>query len=89
MVEGLARPVVLKRGRYFDALARLWGDDAEGPQKTIVCGDIWELDHALPEAMGCATHLIERAPPFPSYAYEKARTTSSPNLWGLIERLSA
>lgn len=88
MVEGLARPVVPKRGLYFDALARLWGKDEDGPAKTIVCGDIWELDLALPEALGCRTHLIERAAPFGAYPYERARTSSSKDLWGLWEQLS-
>jgi FMN phosphatase YigB (HAD superfamily) len=91
---GLRRPTLPRRGRYFDALQRLWGDDVEGPEKTIVCGDIFELDHAFPAAMGASIHLIERAEPYPTYACELQavealgeRGGRSRDLWGLLPRL--
>lgn len=94
-MKALSRPSLLRRGRYFDALQRLWGEDPEGPRRTLVCGDIWELDLALPEALGCSVHLIERAEPFASFAYERLgieelgeRGGKSPDLRGLLSRLS-
>ncbi|MDP2316336.1 MAG: hypothetical protein Q8P41_25785 [Pseudomonadota bacterium] len=90
---GLARPVWLRRGAFFDAMARVWGADPAGPASTIFCGDIWELDLALPSALGCAVHLVERAAPLATHKAERvaAATTAgagfSPNLWGLVERV--
>ncbi len=91
---GLHRPVLARRGRYFDVLQRLWGDDPRGPENTIVCGDIFELDHSFPAAMGASVHLIERADPYPTYPYELQavealgeRGGRSRDLWGLLPRV--
>ncbi|MBS2024359.1 MAG: hypothetical protein JST92_18320 [Deltaproteobacteria bacterium] len=89
----LSRPIYLRRGSYMRALGTVWGDDDYGPSSTLVCGDIWELDLALPDALGCAVHLIERAPPYFTYAYEldamtaARRGSSSYDLNGLLARL--
>ena len=32
-----------------------------GAKDTLVCGDIYELDLALPQSLGCAVHLMTRA----------------------------
>lgn len=69
-VPGLGRPVYLRRGAYLEALCEVWGDDATAIEETLVCGDIWELDLALPAALGAQVHLIERAPPYRTYPYE-------------------
>ena len=37
---------------------------------TVVCGDIWELDLAMPAALGMCTHLITRASPYDTYDFE-------------------
>jgi FMN phosphatase YigB (HAD superfamily) len=93
-MPGLHRPVLPRRGRYFDALQRLWGEDPQGPERTIVCGDIFELDHSFPAAMGASVHLIERAAPYPTFSYEldavdglEERGGRSRDLWGLLPRL--
>ena len=74
-VDGMARPVYLRRGSYFGALCGLWQDlgATDYPiAQTLVCGDVWELDLAMPRALGAAVHLIRRAPPFETYRYELA-----------------
>jgi hypothetical protein len=85
-VEGVARPVYLRRGSYFEALCATQFPLAE----TLVVGDIWELDLAMPAALGAHVHLIQRASPFETYAYELgqlAKGHSSVNLKGLLKRV--
>jgi len=57
-MPGLDRPVYLRRGRYYEALRRIWRAAKTTPQRTLVCGDIYELDLALPEALGAHVHLV-------------------------------
>lgn len=91
---GLGRPTWLRRGAFFDALASVWKDDADAPRDTIFCGDIWELDLALPAALGCATHLVERLPPLATTEAERAAVTATPraafskDLNGLLARVT-
>lgn len=59
-IAGLTRPVLLSRGRYFDALAAIWKETGARPETTLVCGDIYELDLALPAELGAQVHLIRR-----------------------------
>ncbi len=87
-VPELDRPVYLRRGAYFEALCAT----AFPLDQTLVCGDIWELDLALPAALGAQVHLIERTAPFVTYPYERERLAkgqSSPNLKGVLKRLGA
>lgn len=92
--EGMTRPIYLRRGSYFDALCGLWNDlgaDGYAIAETIVCGDIWDLDLAMPKALGAAVHLIRRAPPFDTYPYEIAQLASkadaSNDLRGLVDHV--
>jgi FMN phosphatase YigB (HAD superfamily) len=93
-VEGCRRPIYLRRGKYFDALCGLWAD-FEAPgfpiEDTLVCGDVWELDLAMPRALGAAVHLIRRAKPCETYPYELAQLVdpqdASWDLHGLIEHV--
>ncbi|MCA9559981.1 MAG: HAD family hydrolase [Myxococcales bacterium] len=58
-VPGLAsRKVAIKRGHYYDLLKALWEEEGVGPEETLVCGDIFELDLALPLAMGARVGLM-------------------------------
>ncbi|RKH09791.1 HAD family hydrolase [Corallococcus sp. CA053C] len=65
----LGRPVYLRRGRYFSALKRIWDATHTGPESTLVAGDIYELDLAMPAALGAHVQLVERANVLP---YERA-----------------
>lgn len=82
----VGRPIYLRRGAYFEALCATQFPLAE----TLVVGDIWELDLAMPAALGAHVHLIQRAEPFPTYAYELsqlAKGHSSTTLKGLLKRI--
>ncbi|HET7502045.1 MAG TPA: HAD family hydrolase [Kofleriaceae bacterium] len=91
---GMTRPIYLRRGSYFDALCGLWHDLGASDyaiHQTLVCGDIWELDLAMPRALGAAVHLVRRASPFDTYPYELAQLATpndaSSDLRGLIEHV--
>jgi FMN phosphatase YigB (HAD superfamily) len=60
-VPGLARPVLLRRRRYHDALAGLLADAGLGFADLLVVGDIFELDLALPLALGARVVLVANA----------------------------
>ena len=90
---GTVRPIYLRRGAYFDALCGLWRDLGAPDYaigQTLVCGDIWELDLAMPRALGAHVHLIRRAPPFDTYPYELAQLPpgdTSSDLRGLLDHV--
>jgi phosphoglycolate phosphatase-like HAD superfamily hydrolase len=60
-VEALVRPVHLRRGYYYDALRRIWNETDTSPETTLVAGDIYELDLAMPAALGASVQLVARA----------------------------
>ncbi len=60
-LPGLARPIYPRRGRYYEVLRRIWQETSTLPEDTLVVGDIYELDLALPLHLGSAIHLIESA----------------------------
>lgn len=57
-VEGLRRPILLRRGDYFEQMRALWNELDTTPEKTLVVGDIYELDLALPSVLGSSVHLV-------------------------------
>jgi FMN phosphatase YigB (HAD superfamily) len=65
-LPGLDRPIFLRRGFYWDALTSVLGNSGARPERTLVAGDIFELDLALPAALGFPIHLVAR-PKTPSY----------------------
>jgi hypothetical protein len=69
-VPGLARPVLLRRRTYHDILARCLAD-AGGVAwaDLVVVGDIFELDLALPLALGARVGLVV-GPRTPRYELE-------------------
>ncbi len=88
-VPGLARPVLPRRGRYFDVLASLWEETGAAPEGTLVCGDIYELDLAMPAILGARVHMVGR-PSTPAYEREavaRAGGTFSTELAGLLPLL--
>ncbi|HEX8821838.1 MAG TPA: HAD family hydrolase [Archangium sp.] len=61
-VEGaLMRPIFLRRGRYYEALRRIWKETDTSPETTLVAGDIFELDLAMPAALGASVQFVARA----------------------------
>jgi phosphoglycolate phosphatase-like HAD superfamily hydrolase len=92
-VKGLNRPILLQRGKYFDVLRQFWEDpnSPATPETTLVVGDVWELDLAMPAALGCCVHLIERDNTY-QYEFDEvaslgARGSSSKNLLPLLRWL--
>jgi phosphoglycolate phosphatase-like HAD superfamily hydrolase len=65
-LEGLPRPVLLHRGRYWNALQHAVDAAKCELRNVLVCGDIFELDLALPVALGARVHLVTgpRTPPY-------------------------
>jgi len=72
-VPGLDRPIFLRRGLYWDALATVLADTGATPARTLVAGDIFELDLALPAALGFPIHLVAR-PGTPTYERQAVTT---------------
>lgn len=89
-IAGLNRDIYMKRGKYVDALRRIWNETGASPESTLVCGDIYELDLAVPAALGTAIHLVTRKS---TADYEKAVVRNHPtgqvssSLTGLLSRL--
>ena len=90
-VDSLRRPILPRRGRYFDVLRRVWAETGTRPEETLVVGDIVELDLVLPGLLGASVHFVERAQ---AHAYEGdilaafgARASRSPTLDGVLARL--
>jgi FMN phosphatase YigB (HAD superfamily) len=68
-LNGFPRPVLLRRKRYYDLLQNLDSEFGYAPENTVVIGDFYELDLALPEQMGYG--VIQIQTPF-TPAYEAA-----------------
>ncbi|HLL53647.1 MAG TPA: HAD family hydrolase, partial [Myxococcaceae bacterium] len=58
-LSGLPRPIYLRRGPYFDTLRAIWAQTGTTPDETLLAGDIFELDLAMPAALGVRVHLVE------------------------------
>jgi phosphoglycolate phosphatase-like HAD superfamily hydrolase len=89
----IGRPIYLRRGSFISIIADLFKHEPENMlASTVFCGDVWELDLALPSELGANIHLIERASPFDTYPYERELTKAkkgkiSADLNGLKEWL--
>jgi len=57
-INGLERAIFLRRKKYFDVLNQIWKTTAVKPEHTLVIGDIFELDLALPAILGCNIFLV-------------------------------
>jgi phosphoglycolate phosphatase-like HAD superfamily hydrolase len=89
-ISSLARPLFLKRGHYFDILNRIWNDTRSSPETTLVCGDVFELDLALPAAIGAHVQLCMHARTRPherSAALALSRGGAGTGLEPLLTRL--
>ena len=88
-VVGLRRPVFLRRGDYFTMMKNLWELTGATPEKTLVAGDIFELDLAMPAVLGASVHLVlkERTAEFEKTAVEQVGGQYSETLTPILERL--
>ncbi|MFT3693350.1 MAG: HAD family hydrolase [Kofleriaceae bacterium] len=92
-VKGVNRPIYQRRASYMKAICDVFTEyKATGfpIDELLVCGDIWELDLAMPKALGAHVHLITRSKPFDTNKYELAQMgkgESSPNLKALLKRV--
>ncbi len=60
-VPGLGRPVLLRRRTYHDMLAAVLKEAGSSFEELTVVGDIFELDLALPLALGARVGLVRGA----------------------------
>jgi len=87
---GLARPVHLRRGRYFELLRQVWDDTATGPEAMLVVGDVLELDLAMPAVLGAHVHLVTHAGTMPQevqFVRRMARGDADARLAAVLERI--
>lgn len=75
-IPGLERPILLRRRSYYDVLSRVLASEGSTFGDLTVVGDIFELDLAMPLAMGARVILMKNhaTPP-----YEAAYVASHPN----------
>ncbi len=57
-LPGLSRPILLRRRRYYEALDALRRKEGASWEELVVVGDIFELDLALPLALGARVALL-------------------------------
>jgi hypothetical protein len=84
MLPGLDRAVLLRRRSYFELLQQVVEEADSSFEELVVIGDIFELDLAMPLALGARVGLVasERTPD-----YERAFVTAHPRA-KLIEHLA-
>ncbi|PTL83263.1 HAD family hydrolase [Vitiosangium sp. GDMCC 1.1324] len=90
-VDALVRPIHLRRGRYYEALRRIWNETDTSPETTLVAGDIFELDLSMPAALGASVQFVARTN---TLEYERraiqalgARGGMDPSLRAILPRL--
>jgi hypothetical protein len=74
-LPGLARPVLLRRRAYHDILRELLDDAGASFAGLTVIGDIFELDLAMPLALGARVGLVATAR---TPDYERAYVAAHP-----------
>jgi hypothetical protein len=84
VVPGLDRPVLLRRRAYHDTIRSVLDEASARWEDLVVVGDIFELDLAMPLALGARVGLVasSRTPP-----YERAFVETHPRA-RLIEDLA-
>lgn len=88
--EGLRRPIYTRRGKYFEVLTELFERTGATAKSTLVAGDIFELDLAMPGLLGASTHLVlkERTPEFEKSAVQALEGGAySKTLTPILERI--
>jgi phosphoglycolate phosphatase-like HAD superfamily hydrolase len=88
-LEGLGRPIYLRRGPYYQVLREIWNESGTTPERTLLVGDIYELDLAMPLHLGVSVHLVvaETTPEYERRFVERAeRGAISDGLDGVLVR---
>lgn len=88
--QEMGRAIHLRRGRYFDLLRATWDETGTDPESTLVVGDVFELDLAMPAALGTHVHLVTRAGTMPGeerLARRLARGDAGARLAAILERV--
>jgi len=85
----IGRPVYLRRPSFFNIIYQVF-NELNTLGGVVFCGDVWELDLAMPAHLGAKIHLVKRAWPFNTYPYEEEATNAakgkiSDDLKGLLE----
>jgi hypothetical protein len=89
-VEGLERPIYVRRGCYYEVLRGIWEKTGLSPERTLVAGDIFELDLALPAHLGAHVQLVLKEK---TEAFERRAIAQLPNadasedLGGILRRV--
>ncbi|MCA9613976.1 MAG: HAD family hydrolase [Sandaracinus sp.] len=89
-VEGLERPIYVRRGCYYEVLRGIWEKTGIAPERTLVAGDIFELDLALPAHLGASVQLVlkDKTEEFERRAVAQLpQADSSPDLGGILRRV--
>ena len=89
-LEGLPRPVYLRLGRYYEVLREVWEQTGTRPERTLLVGDIYELDLAMPIHLGVSVHLMlgPTTPEYERHFVEHAeRGGSGETLEAVLERV--
>ncbi len=84
-MPGLERPVLLRRRAYHDIVRTILDEESASFDDLVVVGDIFELDLAMPLALGARVGLVTspRTPP-----YERAFVAAHPRAT-LVDDLAA
>jgi len=88
--QEVGRAIHLRRGRYFDLLRATWDETGTHPASTLVVGDVFELDLAMPAALGMHVHLVTRAGTLPHeerLARMLARGDADARLTAVVDRV--
>ena len=89
-VEGLERPIYVRRGCYYEVLRGIWEKTGLTPERTLVAGDIFELDLALPAHLGAHVQLVlkDKTEDFERRAIAQLpHGDASPDLGGILRRV--
>jgi phosphoglycolate phosphatase-like HAD superfamily hydrolase len=83
-LAGLERPIYVRRGQYYQVLRQIWEESNTSPERTLMVGDIYELDLALPYHLGASIHLVT-GDPTPAYEIEFVRSTDRGGVSAALE----
>jgi phosphoglycolate phosphatase-like HAD superfamily hydrolase len=87
-LPGLVRPIYVRRGQYYQVLRQIWQESGTTPERTLMVGDIYELDLALPHHLGVSIHLVT-GDPTPQYEIDFVRSTPTGGVSATLEPVLA